>query len=132
MKQLLKALQQIKRPGAFCTFGSIDPCFPGLEVSGVGPIGLPLTEGQAKELINQCSQAPFGKGEQTIVDTKVRRVWQLEPQQFKTSNLEWDIKMNDLVQNVQDKLGLGETDVSCHLYKLLLYEEGSFFIPHRI
>jgi|GEM_PF-4984852 len=34
---------------------------------------------QAGAMIDHCAQAPFGRGEQTVVDTNVRRVWQLDP-----------------------------------------------------
>ena len=40
---------------------------PGLEVTGLGPVALPLTENAAKELITRCHQAPYGKGTETVV-----------------------------------------------------------------
>src|SRR6266540_2257811 len=54
-------------------------CAAGLEVEDLGPIALPLTVQQAKELKKHCEQAPYGKGEKTIVDTNVRRVWHMTP-----------------------------------------------------
>ncbi len=131
MQGLLEALQTIKRPGSFSAEGTIDPCFPGLEVTGIGLIGLPLSKTQAEQVIKRCSQAPFGRGEQTIVDTNVRRVWQLDPQHFKINNTEWETKITALVEGVKNQLGLGESSVSYDLYKLLIYEKGSFFVSHR-
>jgi hypothetical protein len=81
--QLVRALKAIDRPGTFCTSGGGPSPLPGLEVAGVGPVGLPLTSAQVPELIKRCRQAPYGKGEKTIVDTSVRRVWQLEPDRFR-------------------------------------------------
>lgn len=131
MQELLAALQKIEQPGSFCTSGTIAPCFPGLEVSGIGPIGLPLTESQAREIIDHCAQAPFGRGEQTVVDTDVRRVWQLDPNQFQLKNPAWDGRIEGLVEHVKEQLGVGERPVSHELYKLLMYERGNFFIAHR-
>src|SRR4051794_8348685 len=74
-KKLIEALARIDRPGTFCVSGSAPAVLPGLEVEGLGPVGLPLTARQAKELKKQCEQAPYGKGEETVVDTNVRRVW---------------------------------------------------------
>jgi len=131
MQKLLAALQKIEQPGSFVTSGTIAPCYPGLEVTGIGPIGLPLTEAQAKEMIDQCEQAPFGRGEQTVVDTNVRRVWQLDPDQFQLKNPAWHGRIAVLVEQVKEQLGVGNRPISHHLYKLLMYEQGSFFIAHR-
>ena len=80
MEAILKALQSIERPGNFATAGVIEPCFLGLEITGAGLIGLPINENQAQAIIKQCYQAPYGRGEATLLDTSVRCTWQLEPQ----------------------------------------------------
>jgi len=71
--QLHAALQQITRPGSFCVTGSAAAPLPGLEVTGISSVGLPLNAASANELIAQCKQAPYDKGEKTLVDTDVRR-----------------------------------------------------------
>src|SRR3954447_26496841 len=88
-QRLSQVLEKINRPGSFCAGGSAPAIFPGLEVAGLGPVGLPLTANQAKELIKHCEQAPYGKGEQTLVDTSVRRVWRLKPEHFALTNPDW-------------------------------------------
>ena len=130
-EQLHAALKKINRPGSFCVTGSARAANPGLEVTGLGPIGLPLTAPQAKELISSCKQAPYGKGEKTLVDTSVRRVWQLDPDRFALTNPEWDEFLRDATATVQRELGLEKQKLESHLYNLLLYEPGSFFLPHR-
>src|SRR3954447_15865279 len=96
-ERLLKVLSRVDRPGTFCVSGSMDPVLPGLEVKKLGPIGLPLTESQAEELKSRCEQAPFGKGVKTLVDTSVRRVWRLKPNQFKLRNPGWDRLLQDVL-----------------------------------
>jgi predicted 2-oxoglutarate/Fe(II)-dependent dioxygenase YbiX len=130
MNPLLKILDLIEKPGSFCTSASIPACFLGLEVTNIGSIGLPLSANQAKELIAQCQQAPFGRGEKTVVDTDVRRVWELEPSQFAITNPQWQQQLKAICDTVQTELGVIEP-VVCELYKLLVYETGSFFVPHR-
>jgi hypothetical protein len=130
MNQLLKILKQIDKPGSFCSSSHIAPCFLGLEAKALGSIGLPLQPPQAKELIAHCQQAPFGRGEQTVVDTQVRRVWELEPTQFSITNPQWQQRLNDICSEVKDELGVVD-DIVCEIYKLLVYEEGSFFLAHR-
>jgi len=131
MEAILKALRKIKRPGTFVTSGVIEPCFIGLEITDVGTVGLPLSENQAQTIIEHCYQAPYGHGEETILDTDVRRTWQMEPQNIHIHNPQWQIVMRDLVAQIAKQLGLGECRVSHHLYKLLIYETGDFFTSHR-
>lgn len=130
-EQLHAAIKKINRPGSFCVTGSDRAANPGLEVAGLGPIGLPLAALQAKELKTHCEHAPYGKGEETLVDTRVRRVWQLNPDRFALTNPEWPQFLRDAVKTVQHELGLEKQKLESHLYNLLLYEPGSFFLPHR-
>src|SRR5262249_51446151 len=124
-------LNKIDRPGSFCTSGNAPTVLPGLEVEGFGPVGLPLTTKEAKSLKKHCEQAPYGKGEETLVDTSVRNVWHLKPEQFKLTNPEWDEFVQMVLDKVQKDLGLEKQKLQAHLYDLLLYEPGSFFLPHR-
>jgi hypothetical protein len=129
--ELLGALSKIDRPGSFCVSGHVPAILPGLDVAGLGPIGLPLTSTQAEELKKCCEQAPHGKGTETLVDTSVRRVWRLKPEQFTLENPAWPAQVQQIVTKVQEDLGLEKHKLESHLHELLLYETGSFFLPHR-
>ena len=129
--KLLEALGEVDRPGDFCTWGDRPLVMPGLEVDRMGVVGLPLTKTHARKLIKLCRQAPYGKGTETVVDTDVRRVWELDPAQFQLTNPKWDELVASIVDDVKEALGLGRQKLVAHLYKLLVYEEGSFFLPHR-
>lgn len=130
-QQLLDALEEIDRPASFCTSGKLPAVLPGLKVKGVGEIALPLSKRQAAALKKQAHQAPYGKGEQTLVDTDVRRVWEIDADQVTFANPEWPKAVEAAVWAVQMDLGLQNQKLTSHLYKLLLYEPGSFFLPHR-
>lgn len=129
-KQLLDILQSIEKPGSFCSSQEISPCFLELDVKNIGTIGLPLSQQQAKEIIAECHQAPYGKGTETIVDTSVRKVWELNPEQFEIKNPQWQKILTDICGEIQTDLGVA-TDIYSEIYKLLIYETGSFFLPHR-
>ncbi len=129
--KLLDVLGQVDRPGEVCTWGDRPLTMPGLEVNGLGPVRLPLGTAQARKLIELAHQAPYGKGTETVVDTNVRRVWELDPGQFQLTNPKWDHLVAAILQDVQQALGLEDRKLAAHLYKLLVYEEGSFFLPHR-
>ncbi len=131
LKKLGQALGLVDRPGTFCSSGSVPAVLPGLEVPDFGPVGLPLGATQARELIKHCEQAPYGKGEKTLVDKKVRRVWRMKPDRFSIKNPEWVRLIAGIVGKVQDELGLEERKLEAHLYDLLVYEPGGFFLPHK-
>jgi hypothetical protein len=130
-KELLKTLKRIDRPGTFCASGRLPATIPGLEVTGVGPVALPLDKRQAATLRKVAHQAPYGKGTQTLVDTRVRRVWEIDAEQITLANPEWAQIVAQAVLAVTSDLGLAKQQLDAHLYKLLLYEAGSFFLSHR-
>src|SRR5262249_58014427 len=104
--RLLEALTKIDRPGSFCVSGSVSPVLPGLEIHKLGPIAFPLTAEQAKKIKQHCEQAPYGKGKETLVDTNVRRVWQMMPDRFQLTNPEWDEFLAQTLKIVQQELGI--------------------------
>ena len=130
-QRLVQALAKIDRPGSFCVSGSAPFVLPGLEVDPLGPIRFPLSPQQAKQLKKLCEPSPYGQGTETLVDPKVRKTWQLMPDQFRLTNPQWDEFLAQTVQTVQQDLGLAKQKLTSHLYNLLLYEPGSFFLPHR-
>jgi hypothetical protein len=128
---ILIALSNIDRPSVFACSADLPFVMPGLEVEGLGMIGFPLAKTQAQAIIKQSYQAPYGKGIETLVDTKVRRVWELDPKNFKLLNPAWEQSLVDILGNIQTSLGLKNCKLTAQLYKLLIYEKGDFFLPHR-
>jgi hypothetical protein len=107
---------------------------PGLTIDGVGLIGLPLSERDAKVVISHASQAPFGKGDQTVVDTTVRDTWEIEPASVSFTNPRWEQYVEQIAsKTIWTALGVAPwtSKPRCELYKLLLYQTGSHFLPHQ-
>ena len=127
---LARLLMGVQRPGDFCTVGACEILAPGLEVEGVGPIALPLLPTQAEHLIAVANRAPFGRAQRTVVDTNVRRTWQINADQVRIHGQGWARSLAVILERVAD--GLGVTGpVTAELYKLLVYDEGGFFVSHR-
>ncbi|KAI1503714.1 hypothetical protein F5X99DRAFT_406714 [Biscogniauxia marginata] len=78
---------------------------PGLEVVG-SLIPLPLIPRDAENIKRICRQAPFGKGDETVVDTSVRKTWELDRGQFRISNPAWDSFLFSVLAEVSQKLGV--------------------------
>lgn len=123
-------LSAVGAASRYCADGLLPPQLPGLTVEGIGDIGIPVPAETAQRLIAVAEQAPYGRGEETIVDTSVRQVWQLDPAQFRLGNPAWDDFVGRIVGEVKEALGIDRA-VKAHLYKLLIYDEGSFFRAHR-
>ena len=128
-RSIVDTLKSVKRPGLYAAGGEIVMPLPAIKLVGEPDmiLGLPLCEAQAKQLIELASRAPFGRGEQTIVDTSVRSTWQLNPTQLSITN-QWEKRLQLLLPRVKTELGCDpKMNVTCQLYKLLLYEPGGHF-----
>ncbi|KAK5149252.1 hypothetical protein LTR04_007275 [Oleoguttula sp. CCFEE 6159] len=104
---------------------------PGLYIEGIGIVGLPLGERDAKAIIQASHQAPFGKGNETLVDVTVRKTWELNADQFQLRNPAWSKFLQKILDNTAEALGVHVSGLRAELYKLLLYEEGAMFKLHQ-
>jgi hypothetical protein len=127
---LAAVLGKVRRPGDFFAAGTTGLLAPLLEVEGVGPVALPLLPIQARELIGVADPAPYGRGEQTVVDPAVRRCWQIGPDRVRIRGRRWAQTLEMILARVAEGLGV-DAPITAEFYKLLLYDEGSFFIGHR-
>src|SRR5262249_3562329 len=61
---------------------------------------------------------------------RVRKTFELDPQKFRLGD-EWNSAIASATRTVADSLGLPADRLEARLYKLLVYEKGGFFLPHR-
>src|SRR4051812_48045299 len=127
---LAAVLGKVRRPGDFFATGATELLAPLLEVERVGPVALPLLPIQAKELIGVADPAPYGRGEQTLIDPAVRRCWQIDPDRVHIRGRHWAQTLETILVRVAEGLGV-DAPITAEFYKLLLYDEGSFFVGHR-
>lgn len=132
--EICKAIDSISAgsPACFASHARLEAfADPQLCIDANGPLHLPLNDADAKRLIAASHQAPFGKGKHTVVDTNVRRTWELNPSEFKIENPAFEQVINTLVPKAAKALGVANAHaVQAELYKLLLYEPGAMFKPH--
>ncbi len=103
-----------------------------LEVSGVGPVSLPVRAPLAKKLITVARSAMFGRREKTLTDTSVRDTWELTPDQVTLGGPLWAALMNGALEHFRDELGLPQTSrLRAELHSMLVYGKGQFFLPHQ-
>jgi len=129
-QNLAALLGRVRRPGDFYATGTVEIHPPRLEVTGIGPTALPLLPAQAEQIIAIAERAPYGRGTETRVDADVRRTWQLGAERVRISGKAWQQDLAAMVAHAA--AGLGVTGpVQAELYKLLVYDTGSFFVSHR-
>jgi hypothetical protein len=130
VERLATAMRQATRSVKFLVAGRLPVVDPGLDVEGLGRVPVPLKRGTAKALIATCRVAPYGKGTETLVDASVRKTFELDPQKFRLSD-EWTSAIADATRTAAASLALPADRLEARLYKLLVYEKGGFFLPHR-
>lgn len=130
-EEILNYLNRLKGGGKFATVKEASFVFPGLEIAGLGEIAFPVNKLQAEVLIQKAQKTPFGKGSETVYDDEVRSGWEMNAGQLSFNNPQWLEFINKAVENVKPELGLEGYDVEAHLYKLLIYKEGDFFLEHK-
>jgi len=133
-QDLFECLANIKAPGDFSLFGTLkDAPNPGLLLKNGGLVGLPLSDRDAAAIVGASHQAPFGKGEETVVDETVRKTWELSHSEFALINPAWEPYLETIVAKVSAGLGVDSTGkgVRAELYKMLLYDEGAMLKPHQ-
>lgn len=77
-----------------------------------------------------CQIASYGKGTKTLVDTRVRKTFELDAQKFRLGD-QWKSAIAYATRTVATALGLPADRLEARLYRLLVYDKGGFFLPHR-
>ena len=85
--KLLNSLRSVEGSGDFCVGGIQEVFMPTIDVDGVGRIAFPILPVQAERLVAIADAAPYGRGEETVINREVRRTWQVDSAKVRIS--EW-------------------------------------------
>ncbi|MGW5754797.1 2OG-Fe(II) oxygenase [Nocardia rhamnosiphila] len=103
-----------------------------IEVDGVGPIRLPVTPAQARELCGVGRPARYGLREQTLLDANVRDTWEVPRDRVTIDERQWRETLLPMLDILQAELGLApDCELSAELHSMLVYEPGQFFQRHQ-
>ena len=118
--------------GAFSARRTARPDGLRLEVGGVGPIAMPVSVWQAKQLCLIGRPARFGKGEQTLLDAKVRDTWEIPRSRVKIDKRHWNATFHPVLDRLRADLGLPDRcRLEAQFQSMLVYAPGQFFAPHQ-
>ena len=131
LKPLEDALAGVERPGDYYVADRLELPMPTVKVDGVGILSFPVPPFQVEQLIEHATRAPYGRGTRTVVDTGMRRVWQVAAPKVSVGGQSWRRSFETILSTVTRGLGCEGANVAAELYKLLVYDPGGLFKPHR-
>jgi len=103
-----------------------------LEVRGVGPIKLPVSQAQARQLCLLGRPARYGRGEQTVLDRGVRDTWEIPKSRVKIDKRRWDQTLLPVLDRLGHDLGVSPgRALRAELHSMLVYAPGQFFVEHQ-
>lgn len=130
-KELLGLLNETGKSNKFAaeTSRSWNDFFASITIDGVGILPLPVTPMVAAAVKPLCKVAPFGKGSETVVDTTVRRAFQMASAKVTLSET-LRHAVNNMMEECMDIMGVHDK-VEAVFYKLLFYDQSGHFDWHR-
>lgn len=130
--RLAELLVRTAGPEAFSASTTAPPDGLALEVRGVGPIKLPVSQTQARQLCLLGRPARYGQGERTLLDRDVRDTWEIPKSRVKIDRRRWDETLLPVLEQLARELGLpaGRT-LRAELHSMLVYAPGQFFLEHQ-
>ena len=131
LSRLAELIGSVDRPGDYCASGRLFAPMPRISVRDAGLLSFPVPPAQLDALIAMGDPAPYGRGEETILDRSVRDCLQIGTGEVDLGGRAWDETFAGIVEQTADGLGCPKGSVQADLYKLLVYEPGGFFAPHR-
>ena len=131
LQPLKELLSSVTRPGDFFVNSTLEIPMPKIEVDEVGVLSFPVPPSQIEALIQHSARAPYGRGPETMLDESVRKVWQIAADKVYISGKSWGSNLETVFRKVAGGLGCDFAQISAELYKLLVYDVGGFFLPHR-
>src|ERR1039458_10245448 len=103
-----------------------------LEVRGVGPIKVPVSQAQARQLCLLGRPARYGRGEQTLLDRGIRDTWAIPRSRVKIDKRRWNQTLLPVLDRLGHDLGLPSgCTLRAELHSMLVYAPGQFFVQHQ-
>lgn len=99
----------------------------GGDGGGGGGAGGNAESSSLAALAAACEPAPFGRGQENVLDPSFRRAVKLEPGRFATT---FDVAATGILFDIQRLLVPAAAELRAELYKMHVYGPGDFFKAH--
>lgn len=130
--KLAQLLASSAEPVRFSAFRTLPVDSLQIEVQGLGPLELPVSEVQARRLCQLGRPARYGRGEQTLLDPAVRDTSEIPKSRVKIDKRTWNRSLLPVLERLGADLGLppgGRFEPQLH--SVLVYAPGQFFVQHQ-
>lgn len=130
-QDIARQLRHLERPGSFAVRHHESAQGLAIDVDGLGEVRLPVQPARVRELIAHARPSPFGYRDLTLRDPSVRDSWEIVGDRVRLDSA-WQARLGRGVSRVVEGLGFpAGARVEAKLHKLVIYEAGQFFAPHR-
>jgi predicted 2-oxoglutarate/Fe(II)-dependent dioxygenase YbiX len=131
-ERIAAELGDVTGTGSFSARRSAPTDDLSLEVRGVGPVRLPVSAAQARQLRKVARLARYGHGEQTLMNREVRDTWEIPRSRVRIDKRRWNRTLRPMLDKLGVDLALAAgTRLTAELHSMLLYAPGQFFVPHQ-
>lgn len=122
--------------GFFFSHGLLDqtPVLKLRKAAGLDELRLPVTRNALRSLIrtNYVQKSPLeNTTEANVINEDVRKSWELQPNQILQKNKRWAHEVNKIKPHIKEDLGLQKDKIRFTLHKILIYDTGSHYAPHK-
>lgn len=132
MEDIIHALEKLNGKGSFCSKKVSGLADLKIEIDSIGKLKFPLVKKTIKSLIDIAKPAKFGWRDKTLLNRRIRDVWEISANQLTITGDEWKKNFASILEQVKDDLGLQQhATLKPSLHNLLIYERGQFFSPHQ-
>ena len=131
-EQIGELLGRIAGHGTFAARRSARTDDLHIEVKGVGVLRFPVSRAQAERLCHVARPARYGRGDQTLLDERVRNAWEVPKSRVRIDRRRWKRTLLPVLDRLRRDLGLpGGYELKAELHSMLVYAPGQFFLPHQ-
>lgn len=122
LKRTVESLKNVlKSQQNFC-FGELET--PLFKV-GEEFFQYPLSKSHFRKIKEFCQDTPFGSGEKTLFDDRIRKGWQINPKDISIDHTYLEKVLEDVEKFLK------KPNVTAEFYKLLIYEKEGHFKKHK-
>ncbi|HUP63533.1 MAG TPA: 2OG-Fe(II) oxygenase [Thermoanaerobaculia bacterium] len=131
-RDIAERLHDIAPPGSFAVQRSVPAEALRIDVTGAGPLDLPLSLRTVSSLRAVAKRSRYGLRDRTVYDVRVRNSWEIARRRIRIDQHRWNATLTPLLDEIRAGLGLAEDVVlKAELHNMLLYERGQFFVSHQ-
>src|SRR6266545_6332108 len=103
---IVELLCEARAPGTFAAQRTAPADDLYVEVKGLGPLPFPVSRTQAQRLCRIARPAQYGKGEHTLLDTRVRDTWEVPKSRLRIDARRWIRTLLPILDALRGDLGL--------------------------